>query len=147
MRRFTTSAALNASAESAKADGYTSKPIRLFQFRGRKHGSPVSQPGRQTPWSPASHTNVPRFSAVRRHDIAAIWVAFFSRWQRYRCRQVCWFGGRDTFDSLGGEVPIGLVESDVGGTGVEFWSPAASIAECSQKTPSTSGPNRVRNSA
>ena len=26
--------------------------------------------------------------AVSRHDIAAIWVAFFSRWQRYRCRQV-----------------------------------------------------------
>ena len=25
---------------------------------------------------------------VSRHDIAAIWVAFFSRWQRYRCRQV-----------------------------------------------------------
>ena len=24
---------------------------------------------------------------VSRHDIAAIWVAFFSRWQRYRCRQ------------------------------------------------------------
>ena len=22
---------------------------------------------------------------VSRHDIAAIWVAFFSRWQRYRC--------------------------------------------------------------
>ena len=26
--------------------------------------------------------------AVSRHDIAAIWVAFFSRWLRYRCRQV-----------------------------------------------------------
>ena len=24
---------------------------------------------------------------VSRHDIAAIWVAFFSRWQRYRCSQ------------------------------------------------------------
>ena len=24
---------------------------------------------------------------VTRHDIAAIWVAFFSRWQRYLCRQ------------------------------------------------------------
>ena len=24
---------------------------------------------------------------VSRHDITAIWVAFFSRWQRYRCRQ------------------------------------------------------------
>ena len=22
---------------------------------------------------------------VSRHDIAAVWVAFFSRWQRYRC--------------------------------------------------------------
>ena len=26
-------------------------------------------------------------AAVRRHDIAAIWVAFFSRCQRYRCGQ------------------------------------------------------------
>ena len=25
---------------------------------------------------------------VSRHDIAGIWVAFFSRCQRYRCRQV-----------------------------------------------------------
>ena len=24
------------------------------------------------------------------HDIAAIWVAFFSRYQRYRCQQVVW---------------------------------------------------------
>ena len=25
--------------------------------------------------------------SVSRHDIAAVWVAFFSRWQRYRCGQ------------------------------------------------------------
>ena len=30
---------------------------------------------------------VPSDGWVRRHDIAAIWVAFFSRCQRYRCRQ------------------------------------------------------------
>ena len=28
---------------------------------------------------------LPSVVAVSRHDIAAIWVAFFSRWQRYRC--------------------------------------------------------------
>ena len=27
----------------------------------------------------------PAVLAVSCHDIAAIWVAFFSRWQRYRC--------------------------------------------------------------
>ena len=26
---------------------------------------------------------------VSRHDIADIWVALFSRWQRYRCEQHC----------------------------------------------------------
>ena len=44
-------------------------------------------------------------------------------------------GGASTY------VPIGLIESDVGGTGVEFWSPKEAIAQCSQVTPSTTGPS------
>ena len=31
---------------------------------------------------------------VSRHDIAAIWVVFFSRWQRYRCWQDGFFGDK-----------------------------------------------------
>ena len=36
---------------------------------------------------------------VRRHDIATIWVAFFSRWQRYRCHQVTDYGA---WEAIGG---------------------------------------------
>lgn len=114
---FTTSSAFNSTEEEAKADAYTSKPIRVFQYKGHKSGTPVQQGGRQSPWAPASANSVKGFSAV------------------------CWFGGRDTFDALGGDIPIGVIESDVGGTGVEFWSPAAAIAECNQSTPSTNGPS------
>ena len=114
---FTTSSAFNATEEEAKADTYTSKPIRVFQYKGHTSRTPVQQGGKQASWAPASANSVKGFSAV------------------------CWFGGRDTFDALGGKVPIGVIESDVGGTGVEFWSPAAAIAECNQSTPSTSGPS------
>ena len=34
---------------------------------------------------PAEHIVFNIFDDVSRHDIAATWVAFFSRWQRYRC--------------------------------------------------------------
>ena len=56
----------------------------LVTFPGRVLGSPHAQPAS---W------RVPRAGAgtgwhwVSRHDIAGIWVAFFSRCQRYRCRQ------------------------------------------------------------
>ena len=103
--------------ELAKADTYTAKPIRILKFQGRKSRHPVAQSGFRGSWSAVNRGTIAAFSAV------------------------CWFGGRDTFDALGGTVPVGLIESDVGGTGVEFWSPAAAIAECSQVTPSTKGPN------
>ena len=31
--------------------------------------------------------NASSLAEVSRHDVAGIWVAFFSRWQRYRCEQ------------------------------------------------------------
>ena len=51
-----------------------------------------------------------REKLVSCHDIAGIWVAFFSRCQRYRCGQ-------------GGSIPVGAVNSCVGGTPVEPWTP------------------------
>ena len=44
---------------------------------------------------------------------------------------VCWFFGRDLFDSLPTKVPLGLIESDVGGTPVQDWSPPSAIQQCS----------------
>ena len=104
-------------SELTKADAYASRPIRILKFQGQGSGQPVEQPGFRGSWSVVNRGSIAAFSAV------------------------CWFGGRDMFDSLGGAVPVGLIESDVGGTGVEFWSPAAAIAECSQVTPSTKGPS------
>eukprot|EP01047_Picozoa_sp_COSAG01_P076333 COSAG01_NODE_13365_length_1595_cov_2.017380_1_plen_188_part_10 len=103
--------------ELAKADTYSAKPLRILKFQGHKSRSPVEQSGFHGSWTAVNRQTIAAFSAV------------------------CWFGGRDTFDALGGAVPMGLIESDVGGTGVEFWSPAAAIAECSQATPSTKGPS------
>ena len=103
--------------EPAKADAYADKPIRILKFQGQHSRHPVEQSDFRGSWSAVNRGTIAAFSAV------------------------CWFGGRDTFDALGGAVPVGLIESDVGGTGVEFWSPSAAIAECSQATPSTKGPN------
>lgn len=104
-------------SELAKADTYANRPIRILKFQGQSNSHPVEQPSFRGSWSAVNRGTIAAFSAV------------------------CWFGGRDTFDSLGRTVPMGLIESDVGGTGVEFWSPAEAIAECSQVTPSTKGPS------
>ena len=115
---FQTQSSFNSSAELARANTYTSKPIRLLHFHGRKSSRPTERPGAQgAGWSTVSSSSVATFSAV------------------------CWFGGRDTLDYLDSKIPIGLIETNVGGTGVEFWSPEDSIAECSQVTPSTKGPS------
>lgn len=45
---------------------------------------------------------------------------------------VCWYFGKDVFNSLDGKVPVGLVSSNVGGTAVEKWSGPDAIAKCNQ---------------
>jgi sialate O-acetylesterase len=42
----------------------------------------------------------------------------------------CYFTGRGLYKALGGEVPIGLVASDWGGTRVEAWSSPDALAKC-----------------
>ena len=45
---------------------------------------------------------------------------------------VCWVFGRNLFDALEGQVPIGLVASAVGGTAVQRWSGPDAISKCNQ---------------
>jgi sialate O-acetylesterase len=43
---------------------------------------------------------------------------------------VCWVFGREVFKGLGGKVPIGLISSNKGGTGIELWSAPESLQSC-----------------
>ena len=45
---------------------------------------------------------------------------------------MCWFFGRQISDGLSetGDVPVGLIASDWGGTGLSQWTPADAVADC-----------------
>jgi hypothetical protein len=62
-------------------------------------------------------------------SLAGTWNAGFSA--------VCWFAGRDTFDRLGGGVPVGLISSAIGATSIKEWSPTSALAKCQQTYVST----------
>ena len=47
-----------------------------------------------------------------------------------RFSATCWFFGRDLYSVLSPTVPIGLIESDVGGTPDEHWSSPDAIRAC-----------------
>lgn len=50
----------------------------------------------------------------------------------FRWAQVCWYFGKDVYQSLDGKVPVGLVSSNVGGTAVERWSGPDALGHCNQ---------------
>jgi sialate O-acetylesterase len=50
----------------------------------------------------------------------------------------CWVQGRHLFDKLGGQVPVGLLTSAVGGTRIHCWSSPDALKECPQYLPSGS---------
>jgi len=45
---------------------------------------------------------------------------------------MCWFFGRQISDGLSetGDVPVGLIASDWGGTALSQWTPADAVADC-----------------
>ena len=47
---------------------------------------------------------------------------------------VCFLYGRDLYTSLKGDVPIGLVSSNVGGTFIQLWSSGDALAACSSES-------------
>ena len=48
---------------------------------------------------------------------------------------VAWYFGRQLADKLNKSVPIGLISSNIGGTAIQDWSPAAANANCNGGDP------------
>ena len=47
---------------------------------------------------------------------------------------VCWIFGREVFDALGGQTPVGLISSNWGGTPVESWTTPEVLRSCNLST-------------
>ena len=90
---------------------YQSSPIPLNQ-------SGLSYPG----WVPVNTTTL---------------IAYPGDYSTY-FSSVCFFTGAAVYDSLKGEVPIGLVQSSYGGTSAEAWTSADALNACGPYNP---GPN------
>ena len=106
----------NASEEAALADKYPH--IRLFTV-GQKTSSKTPIDDLQTieqPWAVANSTSVAGGGGF----------GYFSA--------VCWIFGREVHDALGGDVPVGLISNNWGGTPVESWSTPATLAACNVTT-------------
>lgn len=110
--QFSVQMAFNSSAEIAAANDFPL--IRVTIVAGAPADTPqadLTTPA--LPWSVASN--------------ASIGGAGFSGFSA-----VCWFFGRDTFLALGSTIPIGLIDSSVGGTAIRQWTPTAALARCPQ---------------
>jgi len=107
------SMALNASAEIAALPSYGAT-VRVFYAAGYPAPTPqVDLPRPAMAWA--------RLGAAAG---AANWGGFSA---------TCWYTGRSLWASLGaGAVPVGLVESSVGGTAVRNWAPVEALAACPQ---------------
>ena len=58
---------------------------------------------------------------------------------------MCWFFGKKVHDGLGGQVPIGLISDNWGGTPVEAWSTAASLNSCGEANKPGTAPGALYN--
>jgi sialate O-acetylesterase len=52
----------------------------------------------------------------------------------------CWFFGASLYDTLGGTVPIGLIDNSAGGTSIIFWSSPETASACNATTPGSPQP-------
>jgi hypothetical protein len=93
----------NGTAEVAAAGRYTDQ-IWMIKAVNSKYET-VNKPHWQTATSDDSFSSFPAaFSAV------------------------CWYTGKSLFEMLGGDTPVGLLQSSVGGSPIEYWLPPASAA-------------------
>ena len=121
---FSMPAVANASSERQLANKY---PNIRFLSVGHRTSSPTPLRDLQTVWEPwqvASNETIDKDYSPTSHLFAT-----FSA--------VCWLFGRQLSDALSpkGEVPIGLISSNWGGTKLEVWAPAETFAECNATAP------------
>ena len=102
------SKAFNATAELAACGSFPGVRIARTTNTNAWSGPLVDLPTMQQPWAVPSPTNCAAFSAT------------------------CWFAARDLSLALGGNTPVGVVQSAVGGTAVRNWVPTRALASCSQ---------------
>eukprot|EP00040_Diaphanoeca_grandis_P026797 m.150595 g.150595 ORF g.150595 m.150595 type:complete len:555 (-) comp30734_c0_seq1:240-1904(-) len=101
----------NMTAEIASADGFPN--IRLFTVGQKTRGGlPLSQLATiEQNWTKSSSAAVG----------GTAWNTFSA---------VCFLFGRNVYEGLNGDVPVGLVSNNWGGTPVQSWSSAASMKVC-----------------
>eukprot|EP00966_Prymnesium_polylepis_P109307 2530265-Prymnesium_polylepis.2 len=118
---FAVPAVANSTDEIARANDFPT--IRLFSV-GHRTASPTPLRDLQTVWEPwqvASNTSIAR-DFYPGHTLFSTFSA------------VCWFFGHEVSLKLSptGEVPVGLISNNWGGTKVDVWSPAAAYDKCNR---------------
>ena len=82
------------------------------------------------PWMVAANTSLCRRENATSY--VTIPPKISPEWHGGDFSAMCWFFGRQISEGLSptGEVPIGLVASDWGGTALSQWTPADAVADC-----------------
>lgn len=138
----------NMSAEIAAADGYGAT-IKFFTVGMQTVCG--NGPGRtdcSTPFSQLN-PNIPPVGTPCQagHSCRENWEPASAKalgnaaWNTFSA--VCWLTFRDVHDALGGEVPIGLVSTNWGGTPVQVWEPGSGVLYNSMVAPFAVGPMAV----
>ena len=101
----------NTTAEGAAAGFYTGKiqlHSRISQWQAARGVAPARDATTvdSTIWYQVNPITIKNFSAV------------------------CWLTGKNMFENLGGEVPVGLVVSSMGAHPIESWLGPAQLATC-----------------
>jgi len=118
---FAMPAVANASMEKQEANNYPN--IRFFTV-GHGTSSPSPLRNLQTtmePWQVASNLTINK-DAYPGHTLFSTFSA------------VCWLFGKHLSQQLSptGEIPIGLISNNWGGTKVEVWTPSRSYSKCNR---------------
>lgn len=112
--QFTMSMLTNASTEVARVGKPAYEAIRIFT---------VGQ-------SITSYMPLNEFGAVEQNWTVASPAAVYSKYNFTVFSAACWLFGRNIFDALGQQVPIGLISSNYEGTRIQAWSTNATNDLC-----------------